>query len=327
MKICIVGAGAIGGYLGVMLARAGEDVTMIARGSNLAAIRANGLKLIMDDGSEYVQRVAATDDMREAGPHDVVIVSLKAHVLPDVAPAMQALSGPDTMLVTAQNGIPWWYFHRYGGELEGQRLKTVDPAGILAETIDPNRVIGAVVYPGAEKIAPGIIEHKHGNRFMLGEPDGSSSERLTRFAERMTSAGFKAPVRPDIRSDIWMKLWGNLAFNPVSALTQGTLEELAHHPLARDLISKLMQEGQAVGEKLGVRFGVSIEKRISWAAEVGAHKTSTLQDVEAGRQTEIDALVGVVIELGQLVGVPTPHLASVYISVKLLEENRMRALA
>ncbi|NJK80432.1 MAG: 2-dehydropantoate 2-reductase [Chloroflexaceae bacterium] len=325
MKICIVGAGAIGGYLGVMLAKAGEEVTFIARGATLDAIRREGMKLIMDNGTEHVAPVAATDDVAQAGPQDAVIIALKTNVLSGLAPTLRPLYGPETMVVTAQNGIPWWYFHKHGGQYDGHRLTSVDPDGVLAQTIEPERIIGAVVYPAADRIAPNVVQHTYGNRFMLGEPDGRRTERIQKLSQSMTSAGFKAPVRPNIRQDIWIKLWGNLAFNPVSALTRATLEELARHPLARDLIAHLMQEGQMIGERLDIDFGISIDQRIKWAEDVGAHKTSTLQDIEAGRETEIDSLVGVVIELGQLVGVDTPYLKSVYASVKLLEEVQIRA--
>ncbi len=325
MKICIVGAGAIGGYLGVMLARAGDDVTFLARGESLAAIRANGMKLIMDDGTEHVAAVRAVQDMAAAGPQDAVIVAVKANILPELAPAMRALYADHTLVVTAQNGIPWWYFYRYGGELEGHQLHSVDPQGILARTIEPERVIGAVVYPAAEKVAPGVIVHKYGNRFLLGEPDGSRSVRVQQLSERFIAAGFKAPVRPDIRSDIWIKLWGNLAFNPVSALTRATLIELATDPLVAPVIHQMMYEGQQIGERLGVRFPISIAQRMQGAADAGNHKTSTLQDIEAGRETEIEALLGAVLELGTLVGVATPILSSVYACVKLLEAKQIAA--
>lgn len=324
MKIGIVGAGAIGGYLGVMLALAGDEVTFIARGESLAAIRAHGMKLIMADGSEHVAPVRAEQDMAAAGPQDAVIIAVKANVLPELAPAMRALYAVHTIVVTAQNGIPWWYFYRSGGEHEGYQIKAVDPDGVLARSIEPERVIGAVVYPAAEKVAPGVIAHKYGNRFLLGEPDGSRSERVQQLSARLTQAGFKAPVRTDIRSDIWIKLWGNLAFNPVSALTRATLEELATDALVAPVIHQMMYEGQQIGERLGVRFPISIEQRMQGAQEAGAHKTSTLQDIEAGRETEIEALLGAVLELGQLTGVATPLLQSMYACVKLLESKQMQ---
>ncbi len=307
MKICIYGAGAIGGLLGAELARAGEEVTLIARGPHLAAIRANGLTLRID-GAEHTVRVAATDKPAEAGPQDVVIVTVKAHGVAPIAEAMQPLLGPDTAVVTAMNGIPWWYFHKLPGAHEGHRLQCLDPDGRLERLIPGERVIGCVVYPAAEVVAPGIIQHAYGNRFMLGEPDGGKSPRATKLAEAMTGAGFKAPVRPRIRDDIWVKLWGNLSFNPVSALTHATLEDIAGDPGTRAVIRRMMVEGQAVGEALGVKFGVDVDTRIGWAADVGAHKTSMLQDLEIGRPMEIDALVTAVAEMGDLAGIDTPTI-------------------
>lgn len=321
MRICIVGAGAIGGLLGVKLALAGEDVTLIARGAHLAAIQQHGLKLIMADGSELVaNQVRATSDMTTVGPQDVVIVAVKTHTLAALAPALQALYGPETMVVPAQNGIPWWYFQRHGGPLEGHRIEAVDPDGIIEAAITVERVIGCVVYPAAELVAPGVIHHIEGERFVLGEPDGTKSERVQHLAHTLNRAGIKAPIRTRIRTDLWVKLWGNLAFNPISALTRATLIEIARHPLTRDLVQQMMVESQQVAEHLGIRFGISVEQRIRGAEEVGAHKTSMLQDIEAGRATEVDALVGAVAELGRLVGVSTPAIDAVYANVKLLEQ-------
>lgn len=305
MKICIFGAGAIGGYLGVLLAEAGAEVTLIARGPHLAAMRSKGLTLEIE-GTTRTARVAATDDPAEAGPQDYVVVTLKAPSLPQVAEDLQPLLGPETAVVTAQNGIPWWYFHGHGGPHDGRRLERVDPGGKLWRLIPPERCIGCVVYPATELVEPGRIRHAYGNRFMLGEPDGSRSERVSALSKLMTAAGLKAPVRPRIRDDIWLKLWGNLSFNPVSALTGGTLEQIAGDPATRAVVRAMMVEGQAVAEALGVRFSLDVDRRIEGAAEVGAHKTSMLQDLERGRTMEIDALVGVVAELGRLVGVATP---------------------
>ncbi len=307
MKICIYGAGAIGGLLGAELARAGEEVTLIARGAHLAAMRANGLTLRIG-GAEHNVRVAATDRPAEAGPQDAVIVTVKAHGVAPIAEAMQPLLGPDTSVVTAMNGIPWWYFHKLGGPHEGRRIQCLDPDGRLERLIPGDRVIGCVVYPAAEVVAPGIIQHGYGNRFMLGEPDGSKSPRAIHLSEAMTRAGFKAPVRPRIRDDIWVKLWGNLSFNPVSALTHGTLERIAGDPGTRDVVRRMMVEAQAVGEAFGVKFGVDVDTRIGWAADVGAHKTSMLQDLELGRPMEIDALVTAVAEMGDLAGIDTPTI-------------------
>lgn len=307
MKVCIFGAGAIGGYLGVLLAEAGAEVTLIARGAHLEAIRTEGLTLEIE-GQSRTARIAATDDPAEAGPQDYVIVTLKAPSLPGVAASLAPLLGPHTAVVTAQNGIPWWYFHAHGGPHEGRRLERVDPGGRLWQSIPPQRCIGCVVYPATELVEPGRVRHSYGNRFMLGEPDGSRSPRVAALSSLMTGAGLKAPVRPRIRDDIWLKLWGNLSFNPVSALTGGTLEQIAGDPGTRGVVRAMMVEGQGVAEALGVRFPLDVDKRIEGAAEVGAHKTSMLQDLERGRTMEIDALVGVVAELGALVGVATPTI-------------------
>jgi len=322
MNICIVGAGSIGGYLGARLALAGEHVTLIARGANLAAIRERGVTLIGSDGSTVTAVPAlATDDMVAAGAHDVVIVAVKAHQLAAVAPALRALYHETTMVVPAQNGIPWWYFQHHGGLFEGRRIESVDPDGVIAAHIETERIIGCVVYPATELEAPGIVRHIEGDRFTLGELDGTRSERVHRLSQVLARAGLKAPVRPRIRSDIWIKLWGNLAFNPVSALTRATLIDICRHPQARALIAAMMAEGQAVAERLGISFGITIDQRIAGAEQVGAHKTSMLQDIEAGRATEVDALVGAVAELGRLVDVPTPHIDAIYAAVKLLEQT------
>ena len=310
MKICIYGAGAIGGLLGAQLALAGEEVTLIARGPHLAALKADGLRL-RTEGKELTARPQATSDPREAGPQDVVIVTLKAHSVPAAAEAMQPLLGPETAVVTAMNGVPWWYFHKLAGPHEGHRLKSVDPDGTLGRLIPGERCLGCVVYPAAEVVAPGVVEHYYGNRFMLGEPDGSKSARATRLSEALTRAGFKAPVRPKIRDDIWVKLWGNLSFNPVSALTTGTLAAIAGDPGTRAVVRRMMVEAEAVGTALGVKFGVDIETRIGWAADIGEHRTSMLQDLELKRPMEIDALVAAVAEMGDLVGIDTPFIDTV----------------
>jgi 2-dehydropantoate 2-reductase len=310
VKICIYGAGAIGGLLGAQLALAGEEVTLIARGPHLAAIQANGLTLRIE-GKELVARPRATSDSREAGPQDYVIVTLKAHSAPAAAAAMQPLLGPETAVVTAMNGVPWWYFYKLAGPHEGYRIRSVDPDGALWRLIPGERCLGCVVYPAAEVVAPGVVEHYYGNRFMLGEPDGSKSARATRLSDALTRAGFKAPVRPRIRDDIWVKLWGNLSFNPVSALTTGTLAGIAGDPGTRAVVRRMMVEAEAVGAALGVKFGVDIDTRIQWAADIGEHRTSMLQDLELGRPMEIDALVTAVAEMGDLVGVDTPFIDAV----------------
>ncbi|MBA4327556.1 MAG: 2-dehydropantoate 2-reductase [Polaromonas sp.] len=319
MKIAIIGAGAIGGYVGVKLALAGEDVTFIVRGANLDAIRRNGMKLIMHDGSEHVAAdVKATNNYAEAGPQDMVILAMKAHQVEAVAGDLPKLFGPHTTVVTMQNGIPYWYFHKHGGPLEGSQVRSVDPTGILIDRIPPQRVIGCVVYPASELVAPGVVRHIEGDRFPVGELDGTSSERVTQISECFSKAGFKAPVLDNIRSEIWLKLWGNLTFNPISSLTHSTLQDICEFPLSRELAANMMREAQDVAHKLGITFRVTLEKRIAGAEKVGKHKTSMLQDIEAGRAPEIDALVGSVVELGRLTDTPTPHIDTLYALVKLL---------
>jgi 2-dehydropantoate 2-reductase len=318
MKICVVGAGGIGGLLAARLAQSGEDVTVIARGPHLAAIRAGGLKLIEEDGRESVSRIAATDKILEVSPQDLIILGMKAHQVAAVVRDLPAMYGRDTTVLTAQNGIPWWYFMRVGGPQEGRRLESVDPGGIIAGNLPAERVLGSVVYPAAEITQPGTIKHIEGNRFSIAEIDNSKSERVTRVSDALQKAGFKAPVVSDIRSEIWTKLWGNLSFNPISALTHATLEDICKFQPTRDAAARLMREAQSVGEALGIRFRIPLEKRIAGAEAVGPHKTSMLQDIEAGRGIEADALIGSVIELGQVAGVATPQIETVYACVKLL---------
>jgi 2-dehydropantoate 2-reductase len=322
MKFAVVGAGAIGGYLGAKLARAGEDVTFIARNRNLEAIRANGFKLLLEDGSEeHAPTARAVQNMSEAGPQDVVLLTVKAHQVGDLLPELRALFGPQTVVVTMINGIPWWYFHKLAGAHEGRGLNSVDPGGRLAAHIEPERIIGSVVYPAAELVAPGVVKLIEGNRFTLGELDGSRSERISALSEVMMRAGFKAPVAKDIRSEIWVKLWGNLSFNPISALTHATLEDICRFPPTRELAGRMMAEAQAVAEALGVRFKITLEQRIAGAEAVGAHKTSMLQDVEHGRALELEALVGSVVELGQITGVPTPTISAIHAATSLLSRT------
>lgn len=322
MKIAIVGAGAIGGFLGARLALAGEEVTFIARNRNLEAIRRDGFRLIEEDGREQVAtRVKAEQDPAAAGPQDAVLLTVKAHQVRDLLPGLGGLFGPETSVVTFINGVPWWYFHRLGGEFDGRELHSVDPDGLLARHIESSRVIGGVVYPAAELLAPGVVKVIEGNRFTLGEPDGSRSPRIEALSQALMAAGFKAPVARDIRAEIWVKLWGNLSFNPISALTHATLEEICRFAPTRALAARMMAEAQAVGEQLGVAFKISLDKRIAGAEAVGAHKTSMLQDVEAGRALELEALVGAVIELGQITGVPTPTIEAVYALTRLLGQT------
>lgn len=319
MKIAIIGAGAIGGYVGVKLALASEDITFIVRGANLDAIRKYGMRLVMSDGSEHVaSRVKATNDYAAAGTQDMVILATKAHQVEAVANEVPKLFDADTVVVTMQNGIPYWYFHKYGGELAGRIVRSVDPTGLIARNIQPERVVGCVVYPASELIAPGVVKHIEGDRFPVGELDGSSSVRVSAVSRCFTQAGFKAPVLDDIRAEIWLKLWGNLTFNPVSALTRSTLAEICQDPRTRELAAAMMTEAQVVAQKLGISFRVGLEKRIAGAEKVGKHKTSMLQDVEAGRTTEIEALVGAVVELGRLTNTHTPNIDAVYALTSLL---------
>jgi 2-dehydropantoate 2-reductase len=322
MKIAIIGAGAIGGYVGVKLALSGEDVTFIVRGANLQAIRSHGMKLVVHDGSEQVARdVKASNDYAAVGVQDIVILAMKAHQLEAVVDDVPKLIGPHTLIVTMQNGLPFWYFHGHGGALAGSPVKSVDPSGRIAAAIPAAQVIGCVVYPASELIAPGVVRHIEGDRFPLGELDGSISERVQRVAACFVKAGFKSPVLDNIRAEIWLKLWGNLTFNPISGLAHATLQDICQFPLTRDLATAMMTEAQTVANKLGVTFRVSIDKRIAGAEKVGRHKTSMLQDIEAGRAPEIDALVGSIVELGRLTDTPTPHIDTVYALVKLLAKT------
>jgi 2-dehydropantoate 2-reductase len=328
MKIAIVGAGAIGGYAGVKLALAGERVTFLARGANLAAIRACGFKLIQSDGTELVAReVQATDDYAVAGPQDLVILAVKTHQVAQVADNVARLFGPDTSVVTMQNGIPYWYFHRHGGPYEGHCVEAVDPGGLCLRRLPPVRVIGCVVYPASVLEAPGVVRHIEGNRFPVGELDGSASARVRAVSECFARAGLQAPVLDDIRAEIWLKLWGNLTFNPISALTRATLADICQYPPARKLAADMMTEAQSVAHKLGISFRVSIERRIAGAEKVGRHKTSMLQDLEAGRGLETDALLGSVLELARMTETAVPHMEAVYALTKLLEASTADAVA
>ena len=323
MKICVIGAGAIGGLLGVKLALAGEEVTFVERHeAHLSAINERGLALEGHDGARLIAKnVRATADIAAPGPQDLVIVAVKAHQIPQVAAGMQHLLGPKTMVMTVQNGIPWWYFQKTNGEFAGRRIEACDPDGEIERHIDPDRIIGCVVYPAGEVSAPGVIKHVEGDRFSIGELDGTKSERVEALAQTLIKAGFKSFVLEDIRSEIWLKLWGNLSFNPISSLTHATLVDICRFPLTRDLAAKIMEEAQTIANKLGVTFRHTIEKRIAGAESVGKHKTSMLQDVEAGRPLEVEALVGAVVELGRLTGTPTPHIDAVYACTKLLTKT------
>ena len=322
LKIAIIGVGAIGGYVGIRLALAGEDVTFIARGANLEALRSRGIRLLTADGQEEaVPNVKATDDYAVAGPQDVVILALKAHQLEAVALDVPKLFDSGTVVVTMQNGIPYWYFHRHPGALAGTRVTSVDPSGSISEHIPCERVVGCVVYPAAELISPGVIKHVEGNRFPVGEPDGRHTARVMRVSECFIRGGLQAPVLGDIRAEIWLKLWGNLTFNPISALSRATLADICQYPPSRALAAAMMTEAQSVANKLGITFRVSLEKRIAGAERVGHHKTSMLQDVESARTLEIDALLGSVVELARLTDTPTPYIDTVYALTKLLAKT------
>ena len=324
MKIAIVGAGAIGGFLGARLAMQGADVALVARGPHLAAMRGSGLRLI-EPGGESVVRVEASDDFATVRTADAVFVTLKAHSLPAVAENLAANLKPAAMVVSAQNGVPWWYFQRHGGELEGMHLETVDPGARVANALDPDNVIGCVVYPAVTLVAPGVVRHVEGERFSLGELDGSRSERLVELSRVLSGAGLKAPVQPRIRQELWLKLLGNAVFNPVSALTRATLGEVATSELVAAVVRAAMEEVDAVARRVGIEIELSIEQRIRGAARVGEHKTSMLQDLEAKRPTEVDPMVGSVVELGDRLGVDVPHLRTLYESVKLLERSVLSA--
>ena len=318
MKVCIYGAGAIGGYLGVELAQAeGVEVSAIARGAHLAAMQEKGLKLLIE-GEEKVAQLQASDDPAALGPQDFVIIALKSHQAWEVAEQMAPLLGPDTAVVTCQNGVPWWYFHGLEGQYADLRLGSIDPGDRQWNAIGPERAIGCVVYPATEIVEPGVIKHTYGNKFALGEPDGSTSERCERLSEALQAGGLKAPILPHIRNEIWLKLWGNLCFNPISALTRETLDIVATDPGTRALSREMMLEAQRIAVRLGVHFRVDVERRINGAAKVGAHRTSMLQDLERGRPLEIDALLTVVQEMGRMVDVETPHIDSVLALVQQL---------
>ncbi|MCY4312136.1 MAG: 2-dehydropantoate 2-reductase [Gammaproteobacteria bacterium] len=321
MRICVVGAGAIGGLMGARLAQAGHEVSLIARGPHLRAIQQNGLALTGGEDCETVKNLAATDDMTQLDHQDLVVMSLKSHQISTVVQQLPSIIGPDTAMVTVQNGIPWWYFQKLGGEHEGRVVESVDPGGVLAGSIDSECLIGCIAYPAAAITEPGVIHHVEGNRFPVGELDGQVSGRAAKVSEVFIGAGFKSPVLEDIRSEIWLKLWGNLSFNPISALTHATLEGICQFPLSRELAASMMTEAKTVAEGLGAGFRVSLEKRIEGAGKVGKHKTSMLQDVESGKPLEIDGMLGAVIELAEVVGCEIPTLKSVYACVCLLDHT------
>ncbi|OGA53705.1 MAG: 2-dehydropantoate 2-reductase [Betaproteobacteria bacterium RIFCSPLOWO2_12_FULL_62_13] len=321
MKICVIGAGAIGGLLGARLALAGEDVTLIDQGAHLEAIRKNGLTLIWHDGTEHVAKnIKATDSFDEAGKQELVILALKAHIIEKVAPQIPKLFDASTVLLPVQNGVPWWYFQRHGGQHDGRRLDTLDPNGTIAAHVDPKRIIGCVVYPAGEIVAPGVVKCSEGDRFPIGELDGQMTERAKRVSDTLVKAGLKSPILDNVRAEIWLKLWGNLSFNPISALAHATLVDICQFPPTRQLAADMMTEAQAIANKLGITFRLPLEKRIAGAEKVGKHKTSTLQDVEAGRPIEVEPLIGAVVELGRITETPTPHIDAVYALTSLLNK-------
>ena len=320
MRICVVGAGAIGGMLGVKLAIAGHEVTLVARGAHLEAIRRRGLRLVMSDGTEHVaEGVAATAEIHACGAQDLVILGVKAHQLPPIVDDLRTLFHDDTLVLPTQNGIPWWYFQGLEGRWEGRVLHSVDPGGRLSEGIEARRIIGCVVYPAAEIESPGVIRHIEGLRFSVGELDGKRSERIQAMADMLVAAGLKSFVLDDVRSEIWLKAWGNLSFNPISALTHATLEDICRFAPSRELAATMMREAQAVAEALGAHFRVSLERRIAGAESVGRHKTSMLQDVEAGKRLEAEALVGAVVELAEVTGIPVPAIRTMHAATLLLD--------
>jgi 2-dehydropantoate 2-reductase len=323
MNITVIGAGAIGGLMAAKLAAAGEAVSVVARGEHLNAIRERGL-VLKEGGEEIVARVDATDRIADAGRPDLVVLAVKAHQLAPIAADVASILSPSTMVITAQNGIPWWYFFKHGGPHEGVRLKSVDPGGVIADHLPIDAIIAGIVYQAAEIESPGVIRHIEGNRFPLAEIDGSKSERVAALSRTFFKAGFKSPVLTDVRAEIWTKLWGNLAFNPISALTRAMLDDICRFSPTRALAAAMMREAQAVGEAFGVKFRISVEQRIAGAEGVGAHKTSMLQDIEHGRAIEIEALLGSVVELARLADVATPHLDAVYAVAKLLGETVAR---
>jgi 2-dehydropantoate 2-reductase len=321
VRIVIAGAGAIGGYIGAKLARSGADVVLFARGPHLRAMQTRGLQVRSADG-DFEVRPQVTGDLTTIGTADVVFLGVKAHGLTGLAPTLGPLLGPETVVVSTQNGIPWWYFQYHGGELDGLRLERVDPGGIIASSIEARRVIGSLAYFATDVAEPGVIHHTEGNRISLGEPDGSRSERAKAIADALIGAGFRCPVSARFRHEIWVKLLGNVAFNPISALTGGTLEELARHPETSAVIRTIMTETEMIAGRLGIEMPITIDQRMAGAERVGAHKTSMLQDLEAGRPLELEAVVGAVIELGDRLGVPVPAMRAVYACAKMLDDKR-----
>ena len=323
MRFLIAGAGAIGAYIGARMAQAGFEVTLYARGPHLRAMQEHGVQVKSSEG-DFVARPRIAASLEEVGPVDVVFLGVKAHGLPQLAPQLRPVVGPQTAVVSTQNGIPWWYFHGFGGDWEGLRLERIDPGGVISSSIEAHRVIGSIIYFSTEITAPGVIQHIDGNRITLGEPDGTRSDRLREISEALIASGFRCPITTRIRHEIWVKVLGNASFNPVSALTRATLVQMARDPGVCSVIRNIMQEVEEVSHKLGMELPVSIDQRIAGAEKVGEHKTSMLQDIEAGRPMELEALVGAVVELGERVGLPMACTRTVYNCAKLLAEQASR---
>lgn len=321
MRYLIVGAGAVGGYVGALMSRAGYDVTLHARGPHLAAMQKNGVRVITADG-DFISNPKVIADLKDGAPYDVIFLCVKAHGLPPLAEQLKSAIGPETVCVSTQNGIPWWYFQNDTGPLAGMRLEKVDPNGVVSSVIDSKRVIGSLIYFATEIVEPGVIKHDEGNRISLGEPDGSRSDRIRDIAQALVASGLRAPVTARLRSEIWVKILGNVAFNPISALTGGTLAQILRNQHTHELVRNIMQETESVAAKLGMELPVSIEQRMAGAEKVGEHKTSMLQDLEAGRPLELEAIVGAVLEIGERLEISMPHTRTVYACAKLLAERR-----
>jgi 2-dehydropantoate 2-reductase len=321
MKFLIAGAGAVGAYMGARMARAGLDVTLFARGRQLQAIQERGVRVVSADG-DFEARPNSTGNLAQVGPVDVLFLTVKAHSLPQLAPQLGSVIGPETTVVSTQNGIPWWFFQGAGGELDGLRLEKVDPSGVISSAIPANQVVGSIIYFATEITEPGVIRHTEGARISIGEPDGTRSDRCRRIAEALIASGLRCPITTHIRREIWVKILGNVVFNPISALTGATLVQMAHHPEVSQIVREVMRETEAVGARLGFQLPITIDQRIAGAARVGEHKTSMLQDLEAGRPLEVDAIIGAVVELGERLKVPMPHTRALYASTKLLAEVR-----
>jgi len=325
MKFLIAGAGAIGAYIGARMARTGSDVALFARGAHSRAMQEHGVRVKSVDG-DFEARPKVATKLEEVGPVDVVFLGVKAHGLTQLAPQLKPVLGLDTAVVSTQNGVPWWFFQRFGGPWEGTRLERVDPGGVIADSIEARRVVGSLVYFATELEEPGVVRHTEGNRISLGEPDGTRSDRCRRIAEALNAAGFRCPQTTRIRHEIWVKILGNIAFNPISALTGATLVQMARDPEVSALVRNIMRETEAVGAHLGLELPITIEQRIAGAEKVGEHKTSMLQDLEAGRPLELEAVVGAVVELGERMNVPMPHTKTVYACTKLLSERRLASV-